>query len=105
VSDVVLYGAEDPYNAVMPPLRIWKAGYDGRPELVYSFNPTPDIITELEKLGEEENYSQGGTNDEEDTDSWEDVPDSDASSGSGSGYDSDEVSEGRMLHCGSDSWR
>ena len=105
VNDVVLYGAEDPYNAVMPPLRIWKAGYDGRPELVYSFNPTPDIITELEKLGEEENYSQGGTNDEEDTDSWEDVPDSDASSGSGSGYDSDEVSEGRMLHCGSDSWR
>ena len=94
VSDDDLYGVET-YSTVLPPLRIWKAGYDGHPELVYSFNPTPDIIAAREKLSKQENYSQGGTNEEEDTHSWEDVLDSDASSGSGSSYDPDDISASR----------
>ena len=85
VSDIVVYGAEDPYDAVMPPLRIWKAGDDDHPELVYNFNPTPDIIKELEKPP-----SQDGADDEEETDSWEDIEDSNSSSDSESGYDSDD---------------
>jgi hypothetical protein len=98
VSGTIVYGAEDPYDAVMPPLRIWKTGNDDHPEPVYNFNPTPDIIKELEKLP-----SQDGADDEEETDSWEeetdsweDIDDSNSSSDSESSYDSDdEVSEGR----------
>ena len=83
VSDSVMHGAEDPYDVVMPPLRVWKVGRESRPELIYNFNPAPHIIKELEEV-----------NDEDDTNSWEDVDDSDASSDSGSGYESDKVSEG-----------
>lgn len=78
-----MHGAEDPYDVVMPPLRVWKVGRESRPELIYNFNPAPHIIKELEEV-----------NDEDDTNSWEDVDDSDASSDSGSGYESDKVSEG-----------
>jgi hypothetical protein len=96
VSDIVAYGAEDSYDEpVMPPLRIWKAGYDEHLELVYNFNPAPDIIKELER----------GSDDEEDTGSWEDEDvedldsdeDLDLGSDFGSGYDSDEESEGRNV--------
>ena len=98
LSDDELDGTvELPYDAVKPPLRIWKAGYDGHPELVYSFDPTPEITAEIEFFEEQKNYSQEPINDEEDTDSWDDVPDSDASSGLESGYESDEVSEGKVL--------
>ena len=88
VSDSVVKGAGVPEIAVMPPLRIWKAGNDDHPELVYNFNPTPDIIEELDKL-----LPQDGANDEEDTGSWEDVEDSYSGSDSESGHDSDD--EGR----------
>jgi hypothetical protein len=84
VNDVVVSGANIPDVEVMPPLRIWKAGYDERPELVYNFNPTPNIIEALEKA-----------DDDEDIDSWEDIKDSDSSLDSESGYDSDEINEGR----------
>ncbi|KAI9573166.1 heterokaryon incompatibility protein-domain-containing protein [Boletus coccyginus] len=69
VSDGGLYGV-DTYSTVMPPLR--RHG---------------------KKLSEMENSSQGRTNDEEDTDSWEDddVLDSDASSGSVSSYNPDDI--------------
>ena len=92
VSDIVVYRAEESdYMPVMPPLHIWKAGYNDHPELVYNFNPTPDIIKELER----------GSDAEEDADTWEDEDvededeDEDLSSDFGSGYDSDEESEGR----------
>lgn len=95
VSDSVMHGAENPYDAVMPPLRVWKAGCDDYPELTYNFNPTPDILRELEN-------PPGEARDEDDTESWEDVDDAKSSSGSESGYDSDEVSEGEMLDRGSE---
>ena len=82
VNNIVVDGASIPHGEVMPPLRIWKAGDDERPELVYNFNPTPDIIEEVEKTDDEE-------------DSWIDVKDSNSSLDSESGYDSDEINEGR----------
>ena len=100
VGDNVVKGARLPENAVMPPLRIWKTGKDDHPELAYNFNPTPDITEELDKL-----FSQDGANDEEDTGSWEDVEDSNSSSDSESGYDSDDkTNEGRVVHRGSE-WK
>ncbi|KAH0829033.1 heterokaryon incompatibility protein-domain-containing protein [Lanmaoa asiatica] len=73
VSDIEIHGAEDSYDAIMPPLRIWKAGYDDHPELIYNYNPTPHIIKELEVPPGEENDSQDDvTDDDDDSDSWED---------------------------------
>ena len=86
VSDDGVRGARDPDNAVIPPLRIWKVGDDDYPELVYNFNPTPDIIKELEKPP-----SPDGADDQED------VEGSDSSWDTESGDDSDEVSEGRYV--------
>lgn len=59
-------GASDPDDAIMLSLPIWKAGYDDHPELIYGFNPTPQITKEPL----EENYTQDGSGDEEDSDSW-----------------------------------
>ncbi|KAG6382077.1 heterokaryon incompatibility protein-domain-containing protein [Boletus reticuloceps] len=80
VNEIAVKGAKDDDKALMPPLRIWKAGCDDSPELIYNFNPTLDIMKELERPAEEENESQDGGDDEKNTDP-EENSDSSLSSG------------------------
>lgn len=90
VNDIAVHGSRETDNVVMPPMRIWKAGHDGYPELVYKFNPTPFIKEQLEIPSEDEDSPEDGTDDDEDTDS--------SGSGSGSGSElSYEESESKHL--------
>ena len=67
----------------LPPLRVWKVGDDGRPELVYDFNPIQEgqgthEEGASEEYSDEEHISQSdGGHSPQDSDSWEDVSDSD----------------------------
>ncbi|KAG6371920.1 heterokaryon incompatibility protein-domain-containing protein [Boletus reticuloceps] len=61
-----------------PPLRMWKAGNEGRPELIYDFNPTSWILEEMEagtdSCSDTESNTPGSPKDEgDDADSWEDI--------------------------------
>ena len=72
----------------LSPLHVWKAGDDGHPELVCDFNPIHEDETKEEDKGgedamdtdEEEStppQSDGVHSPQEDSDSWEDVSDTD----------------------------
>ena len=79
----------DVQKEYLPPLRVWKAGHDGHPELVYDFSP---IREENQVKGKNETNEQGGEHSvgtdgvstlpqsgghssQEDSDSWEDTSD------------------------------
>ncbi|KAF8132043.1 heterokaryon incompatibility protein-domain-containing protein [Boletus edulis] len=64
VNEIAVKGAREYDKALLPPLRIWKAGCDDSAELIYNFNPTLDVMKELERPAEEENESQDGGDDE-----------------------------------------
>ncbi|KAF8435174.1 hypothetical protein L210DRAFT_3762894 [Boletus edulis BED1] len=80
VNEIAVKGARDDDKALLPPLRIWKAGCDDSAELIYNFNPTLDVMKELERPAEEENESQDGGDDEKNSDP-EENSDSSLSSG------------------------
>ena len=77
----------------LPPLRVWKAGDDGQPELVYDFNPLRKQDTREDETNEEDEGSEdaadtdddettrpqsdGGRSPQEDSGSWEDASDGD----------------------------
>jgi hypothetical protein len=84
----------DVHKRDLPPLRVWKAGDDGHPELIYDFSPIQehrgtheDETNEKDDGGEDTvntdkaestlPQSDGGHSPQEDSDSWEDISDSD----------------------------
>ncbi|KAH7882060.1 heterokaryon incompatibility protein-domain-containing protein [Phlebopus sp. FC_14] len=74
----------------LPPLRIWRAGTGGRPELVYDFNPTLDEHRQNEGSDED---GEGEADDESDDDERA-TPDSDDQDGSSAYTASDNEGEG-----------
>ena len=86
VPDFAVHGAGEFDNAVMPPLRIWKAGCDGQPELVYDFNPAPYLTEEPKELSEKE-------------DNLEDKPDYEVDEGGMSPFGIDPKGQLTPDHC------
>ena len=67
IRPTIVKGAEQFWDADMPPLRIWSVSDTGHMELVYNFNPTPSILEDVDGRAKRRDYDpESGFNHEGD---------------------------------------